>query len=177
MPVREFFQRGNAASAIRAALTVAPELSDEQVRKGIAAYIPPARQQLLPGIPPIIVDVAHNPAAFEALANTLREKHSERRIHAVIAMMKDKDARSSLMHLKGIVERLLITSTGNPRSYRPEELRDIALDVGIQARAYSENQYAYLDLHENPMISMGLVTGSFYLVGDYLKWRERAGIA
>jgi hypothetical protein len=72
---------------------------------------------------------------------------------------------------------LLIVSTWNPRSYLPEELRDIALEVGIPARAYSENQYAYLDLHENRMITLGLVTGSFYVVGDYLQWRDHAGIA
>jgi dihydrofolate synthase/folylpolyglutamate synthase len=175
--VKEYYQRENAALAIRAATTVAPELTEDAVRNGLAAYLPPARQQLLPGMPPIIVDVAHNPIAFEMLAKTLREKHSERRIKAVIGMMKDKDARSCLTHLRGLVEGLLIVSTGNPRSYLPEELRDIALEVGIPARAYSENQYAYLDLHENRMITLGLVTGSFYVVGDYLQWRDHAGIA
>ena len=57
LAVMEFYQRENAAVAIRAALTVDPELTADNIRKGLAAYLPPARQQLLPGMPLVIVDV------------------------------------------------------------------------------------------------------------------------
>ncbi|MBU1637753.1 hypothetical protein KKC97_08830 [bacterium] len=171
------FQRENAAIALAAAYAVDPDLPRDSIRKALTEYTPPARQQLLPGMPPILLDTAHNPASFKVLAETLRERYNNRRIKAVIGMMKDKDARTSLEHLRGLVEGILVVSTGNPRSYAPKELVEIAKEAGIAARAYRENQYAYLDLHENKLITLGLVTGSFYVAGDYLKWRTDAGIA
>lgn len=167
----------NAAVAISAALSIVPDLSVDAIRQALAKYLPQARQQLLPGMPPIILDTAHNPAAFKVLAETLKQRYEGRRIRAVIGMMKDKDARQSLALLRGIVEVIMTVSTGNPRSYSPDELCEIATELGIKAHAYSENKYAYIDLHENPMISLGIITGSFYVAGDYLKWRERAGIS
>ena len=171
------FQKENAAIAIAAALSIDSGLSHEDIRRVLSEYTPQARQQLMPGMPPILLDTAHNPASFRALAETLRQRFDGRRINAVIGMMKDKDARSSLVLLQGLVEIVLVVSTGNPRSYSPDQLCEIAREAGLSARAYDENEYAFLDLHENKMITLGLVTGSFYVAGDYLKWRQHAGVA
>lgn len=171
------YQRENAAVALAAVLAVDADLAKETIRKGLMSYMPPARQQLLPGMPPILLDTAHNPASFEVLAKTIRERYDGRRIKAVIGMMKDKDARSSVAHLRGLVEGIYVVSTGNPRSYEPETLCEIIREAGIPARVYDDNSCAYLDLHEDKLITLGLVTGSFYVAGDYLKWREDAGTA
>jgi dihydrofolate synthase/folylpolyglutamate synthase len=170
------YQRENAAVAIFSAFSIGGDLSEDVISKVLSTYFTSARQQILPGIPPILLDTAHNPASFRVLAETLKSQYKDRQIKAVIGMMKDKDARACLESLRGIVEGLLVVSTGNPRSFTPDELCAIAGEAGIRARAYSENKYAYIDLHENPLITLGLVTGSFYVAGDYLKWRGDAGI-
>ena len=63
------FQRFNAAAAV-AALRALPDLKvdDAAMAVGLAAARVPARLQVLPGQPAVVVDVAHNPHAARALA-------------------------------------------------------------------------------------------------------------
>jgi dihydrofolate synthase/folylpolyglutamate synthase len=59
----------------------------------LAAARVPGRTQLLesPGLPPILLDGAHNPEGIAALAAWLRRAWPGRRITALFAVMKDKD--------------------------------------------------------------------------------------
>jgi dihydrofolate synthase/folylpolyglutamate synthase len=170
-------QRDNAAAAIRTALWLFPDLDAAQIRARLSACTVPGRQQLLRGAPDVIVDVAHNPVSFAVLAQTLRRDYAHRSIHAVIGMVKDKDARSSLDALKGIVSNMHIVALTNPRSCRPEELCEIARQLGFAADCSLSLEEAFAALHRADSHDLGLVAGSFYLAGDYLKWRARAGIA
>jgi dihydrofolate synthase/folylpolyglutamate synthase len=171
------YQRENAALAVRAALLLNPEIPSQSIREALRSYVPPARQQYFTGPPAILVDVAHNPASFEALAKLLSAKHGGQRIKGVIGMMRDKDARSSLRHLTNLVEEMFVVSTGNPRSYSVEKLSEIAGEMNIPTRIFQSKQAAFEALHQARAIDLGLVTGSFYVAGDYLSWRQNAGIA
>jgi dihydrofolate synthase / folylpolyglutamate synthase len=167
--------RENAALAIRIARELHPALDINAVRTRLRTVSLPGRQQLLPGMPPVLLDVAHNPVSFAALAETLRRDHPGKPVAAVIGMMKDKDARASLAHLQGLVAELRTVHLGNPRSLPPEQLADIAISLGISA-APVPREAAFEWLHSAPNV-LGLVAGSFYLAGDYLQWRDRARIA
>src|SRR4029450_11747001 len=59
----------------------------------------PARFQVLPGKPTIILDVAHNPHAGAVLAQNLDMMGFYPRTHAVVGMLHDKD-------IGGVVARL-----------------------------------------------------------------------
>jgi len=170
-------QRDNAAVAIRAARRLFPDLPAEGIRRAIAGCMIPGRQQLLTGKPDVLVDVAHNPVSFQALGRTLRELFAGRRILGVVGMMKDKDARGSLEALRGLVNDLLIVELPNPRSAKQAELRDVAESLGFHVECPATLEAAFEKLHAASDYKLGLVAGSFYLAGDYLKWRDRAGIA
>ena len=170
-------QRDNAATAIRAARHLFPHLTAEEIRVRLAWCIIPGRQQILAGRPDVLVDVAHNPISFRALAETLKERFAERRILAVVGMMKDKDARASLQAIRPFVHDVLTVDVSSPRTRPAQEMCDEAKALGMNARCESVREAAFAALHAAGDHDLGLVAGSFYLVGDYLLWRRRAGIA
>jgi dihydrofolate synthase / folylpolyglutamate synthase len=85
------FQRFNAAAAL-AALRALPGLliDDAAVMAGLAAARVPARLQVLPGQPTVVVDVGHNPHAARALAAWLDET-PRGPVQAVFGALADKD--------------------------------------------------------------------------------------
>ena len=170
-------QRDNAAVAIRVARLIAPALSPLQIRQRLRSCVIPARQQLLPGTPPVLVDVAHNPVSFRALADTLRENFSAKTILAVVGMMRNKDARASLSALQELVTEIRLVELNSPRTADPRELLEIARDLKFRASCAASPEAAFEELHRTESHDLGLIAGSFYLAGDYLLWRTRAGIA
>jgi dihydrofolate synthase/folylpolyglutamate synthase len=170
-------QRDNAVTAICAARHLFPDLTDAEIRTRLASCVIPGRQQILKGRPEVLVDVAHNPISFRALAETLKAKFAGRRILAVVGMMKDKDARASLEAIRPFVNELVAVEVNSPRTRPAEEIRGEAEALGMNARSVATREEAFAALHEAGDHDLGLVAGSFYLVGDYLAWRQRAGIA
>lgn len=172
-----FHQRDNAAVAIRVARLIAPSLASERIRERLRSCVVPARQQLLVGTPEVLVDVAHNPVSFRALAATLRASHSRKTIQAVIGMMRNKDARASLTALQNLVEEIRFVKLNSPRSADPQDLLKIATELGFRASCPDSQERAFEQLHQIGSLDLGLIAGSFYLAGDYLLWRQRAGTA
>lgn len=170
-------QRDNAATAIRAARHLFPHLTAKDVRARMASCVIPGRQQILAGRPDVLVDVAHNPISFRALAETLKERFAGRRILTVVGMMKDKDARASLQAIRPFVHDVLTVDVNSPRTRPAQEICDEAEALGMNARCVATREEAFAALHTAADHDLGLVAGSFYLVGDYLLWRRRAGIA
>ena len=170
-------QRDNAAVAICAARLVDSSLSAAAIRDRLGQCEIPGRQQLLRGEPDVLIDVAHNPISFAALGQTLRDHHANERMAAVVGLMKDKDAKACFAHLQDLVTDLLVVPLDSPRSYDASELGGLLKEMGFGVRVYESRPEAFQALHEQRDFGLRFVTGSFYLVGDYLKWRERAGIA
>jgi len=110
-------QLRNAAGAIAALEALADRLpvSQQAVRQGLLQARIEGRFQVVPGRPAIILDVAHNPQAAEALARTLDEHYCTGRTHAVFAMLRDKDAAGVAAQLRDRVDRWYLAPTGGPR--------------------------------------------------------------
>jgi len=110
-------QLRNAAGAIAAleALQERLPVAQQAVREGLLKVRIDARFQVLPGRPALILDVAHNPQAAEALALTLGEHACAGRTHAVFAMLRDKDAAGVVGQMAARVERWYLAPTPGPR--------------------------------------------------------------
>ena len=91
--LRGAHQLANASACLAALDSVRDALpvSMNDIRTGLLGAETPARFQVLPGQPSVILDVAHNPAAAQALAVTLAEMPRGGRTFAVFAMLRDKD--------------------------------------------------------------------------------------
>ena len=94
------FQRFNAAAAVAALRALSDlKVDDAAMAVGLAAARVPARLQVLPGQPAVVVDVAHNPHAARALAAWLDET-PRGAVQAVFGALADKDIEG-VMHALG----------------------------------------------------------------------------
>ena len=124
-------QLRNAAGALAAleALEGILPVSQQAVREGLLRARIEARFQVLPGRPAVILDVAHNPQAAEALAATLDQHPSEGRTHAVFAMLRDKDAAGVVEQIGSRVDRWYLAPTSGPRGMDAQTLASIVRQV------------------------------------------------
>lgn len=124
-----------ALEALRARLPV----SQQAVRQGFAEVELPGRFQVLPGMPTVVLDVAHNPHAAAHLASNLDAMGRSGRTYAVFGVMRDKDVDGIVAPLKDRFERWFVTDLPGQRAassaWIAERLRAAGVDEGGQADA------------------------------------------
>ncbi|SMC23653.1 dihydrofolate synthase / folylpolyglutamate synthase [Andreprevotia lacus DSM 23236] len=170
------YQLGNAAVAlamlqsIRAQLPVA--LAD--IKRGLLEVNWPARCQVLPGRPQVVLDVAHNPHAARALKSALDQMGYAESTHAVFGMMADKDI-DEVIRILG--ERIAHWHVAAPDLPRAEPADALAARIrASQPRAQVDAcesvaaawQAATRTAGENDRI---LAFGSFYTVAEVMAAR------
>lgn len=96
----------NAATAIMVLELLQPVLpvSQQAIKSGILATKLPGRFQVLSNNPTVIIDVAHNPQATQALAATLQRYNWPGKTIAVAGLLQDKDIEQTLRPLVPITD-------------------------------------------------------------------------
>lgn len=177
--LRGEYQIANAA-AVLTALDVMREslpVSANDIRTGLLTAENPARFQVLPGRPAVILDVAHNPAAARALAHNLKHMRCEGRTYAVFAMLKDKDIAGVIEAVRAHVDEWLISPSEGPRGADTRVIGEELARAGVfeSVSEYENVAAAYAQAcdraAENDRI---LVFGSFYTVAAVMVLRDRA---
>jgi len=174
------FQRRNFALACTAAEAFLGRLDPEAVADVAATLTVPGRLERLPGEPPIVLDVAHNPDGAEALAEGLPELAEGRPVVACLAVLAGKDARAMIAALAPAVSHLVCTKlpadgpksplgvdfSARRQSQEADELARIARDVGIETEAIEDFDAALLRGRQLAREADGmlLVTGSHYVL-------------
>jgi len=172
--LRGEFQVGNAAAVI--ALLKAAGLEAAADTDLVAAVLPTVqvrgRGQCIEsdGIE-WLLDVAHNPAAAEALAETLAAEGRSGATLAIVGMLDDKDVEGSVRPLNEHVDQWVAVTADSHRAIPAQELaRRIANASGrpclVADSLVDAMESARRDASINDRI---LVTGSFYLVGPALE--------
>jgi len=107
----------NASGALAALEALGDRLpvSQQAVRHGLLTVELPARFQVLPGRPAVILDVAHNPHAAAVLAANLDGMGYFPATHAVFGMLRDKDIAGVIRHVAPHVDHWHVGSTHGPR--------------------------------------------------------------
>ncbi len=162
------YQRHNFAVALASSRSLDSLLTEADIAVALSGLRLDARQQYLVKHPNVLVDTCHNPASFRELAVALGQDKRFLKTIALVAMMKDKDARTSLAELRGRIDELWITEAPTPRSLPAEQLAEIAREQGLPVRVV-DRESAYSELLALPPNVRGVVCGSFYLAGDFLK--------
>lgn len=123
--LRGSFQLNNAATVLMVAelLTERLPLSQAHIREGLANVKVAGRFEVIGGEVPLILDVAHNPEAAQALADTLNAWPMPGRVYAVVAMMADKDIGGALQPLLKVVDEWHVTAIDIARSATAVRLR------------------------------------------------------
>lgn len=118
----------NQLNNASAALAVIEALSDrlavpiQDIKQGLLDVRLPGRFQVLAGQPLIILDVAHNPHALQALAYNLQQISTTGRTIAVVGMLKDKEVQKALAHMTGEVDVWHCAQLDSERSLSADQL-------------------------------------------------------
>ena len=170
-------QIANAAAAIAAldALRERLPVTAADIRTGLLTAENPARFQVIPGRPIVILDVAHNPAAARALAENLASMKIAGRTYAVFSMLNDKDIEGVVAATKRYVDEWFVAATEGSRGAGADIIRDVLVRAGHGERVHMNDRIASAYAQacdraaENDRI---VVFGSFYTVAAVMAARQ-----
>ena len=168
--LRGAMQLRNAAAAMCAldALRERLPLGMQDIRRGLAEVALPARFQVLPGRPQVILDVAHNPQAAEVLADNLGASGFAPETIAVCGMLRDKDIAGVVRIIEPRISRWHLASLAGPRAASAEEL---ARHVKAPAQCFASPAAAFEAARGRASESDKIVVfGSFLTVGEAMAW-------
>jgi len=120
------------------------------------------------GKTPVVLDVAHNPAAVQRLARQLGATMPMGRLVVIAAMMGDKDYASILSLLAPLADEFYVCDLlGNTRAAKAAQLQQALSLVGAKASCFASVAAALAKaqnaLNENDLL---VVMGSFFTVGE-----------
>ncbi len=175
--LRGGLQLRNAAAAMCAldSLRERLPLGMQHVRQGLAQVALAGRFQVLPGRPQVILDVAHNPQAAQALVQDLAGSGFAPETIAVFGMLRDKDIAGVVRALAPRVTRWHLATLDGERGASAAELGQILLAENVSAPAAQHGSAALAfaaareEASENDKI---LVFGSFLTVGKVMAYLE-----
>jgi len=167
--LRGTMQLRNASAAMCAldSLRDRLPLGMQEIRRGLAEVELPARFQVVPGRPQVILDVAHNPQAAEVLAENLARSGFAPETIAVCGMLRDKDIDGVIRALAPRVTQWHMASLSGPRAASAEELARHVAGAACFASPSLAFEAALGRAAENDKI---VVFGSFLTVGEVLGW-------
>lgn len=170
------------ASAVIAALISLREMlpvSAQDIRNGFAFVDLPGRFQVIPGKPTTVLDVAHNPHASSALAQSLGNMGYFPYTHAIFGIMSDKDIQEVIKPMLEIVDYWHCVDLPTDRSAKAVDVKEILENLGVK-----NTKDSGIDCFEDPakafqktMESIGendriLVFGSFFTVAGVMAFRK-----
>ena len=168
-------QPGNAAAALMTLHSLRDRLpvTADAIRTGLAEARLPGRFQVVPGPVEWILDVAHNPAAAAALADSGRARACAGRTHAIVGLLADKDAGAVIEALASLVDEWHPVTLVGARGRTSAELAAHLHSAGIQAVIPHDNIThacrAVLDRADTG--DRAIVFGSFHVVAPVLAAR------
>jgi len=163
----------NAMLAIKAAQILG--ISGNQIKAGIERVRLRGRIEILQRAPWYIVDGAHNPCSIKALMDTISRIIPYKRLFLIFSVMRDKDVDGIAAILAPHVHYAFWVPLNHPRAMSPAKVAKI-----FNARGVTGEQTDLVTAvgKLNKLIDatdLVLVTGSFYLVGEFLKIYEHRG--
>jgi len=163
----------NASAVLETLQLVAARrpVSETAIREGLCKVNLPGRFQLFPGDIPILLDVAHNPQAARILADHVRRHFSGRRIHAVFAVMRDKDIGGIVDNIRNLIDCWYLAPLQLSRAASAEQILEVfrSRDVAAVEHGFAGVGAAFACARRNAQDGdLILVFGSFFLVSEYL---------
>lgn len=156
-------------------------ISEHDIRKALKKVFIPGRLEIIHRDPLVILDGAHNPDKIEALTTAIKTIFSDKKIHAIVAIKKDKNAQKMILQLLRICSSITFTQykattdLGLIDSYDPHDLLMLSknikteIEINIESDPMKSLSNAKDNIGSNGLI---LVTGSLYLVGEMKKYES-----
>ncbi|MBK8187525.1 MAG: bifunctional tetrahydrofolate synthase/dihydrofolate synthase [Cellvibrio sp.] len=165
----------SVAAALQMASVLKLDFAQLDLFNRVAALRIPGRfQQLTWNSRHWVMDVAHNPAATAFLAKRLlnwKQQSSSTKIHAIVAMMSDKDRLESLTNLRSIIDQWhLLDLSFLPRAANIAQLTENLMSIGqAPVSAGDMNSCVQKVLATSQSQDLIVIFGSFYTVAEAMK--------
>lgn len=171
-PFKGEHQYRNASAVIMAIMSLRERLpvNEPAIRDGLQHAQLKGRFQLVDGDIPVLLDVGHNPQAVETLSSHLQSDFPNVKIHALFAMMKDKDIASVIGLMRERIAEWYLVPLNNPRAASPLQLSEFfqRQDISHVHLGYQDFESAFEDVRRKALPGdMILIFGSFFLVSEY----------
>lgn len=116
--LRGDIQLNNAATVLQAIELLRQKypVSQSEIRQGLSKAFTPARFQVIPGDVALIVDVAHNVQAAQALASNLATLSCSGSTIAVFGCFKDKDLVGIIRQMSPVIDRWFVATLAGARA-------------------------------------------------------------
>ncbi|WP_198265578.1 bifunctional tetrahydrofolate synthase/dihydrofolate synthase [sulfur-oxidizing endosymbiont of Gigantopelta aegis] len=169
-------------------------VSQAEIKRGLQSVQLAGRFQIYSTEPTIILDVAHNVQATQALKKSLEQlTQKSGKLHVIVGMLKDKEVSDVLAVLAPLVASWRLIDLDSPRAMPAKEMHDLLCnDILAKSKSDSDEQdrvkidcfsnftTAYQDFMTNKLmfnsIDKLLIFGSFFTVTDALKVLDLNGI-
>ena len=156
-----------AISVINFLKNIGFKISKEHVKKGLADAKIPARFEIISQNPLIILDGSHNMDGATTLANSIKLYLSQKRIIAIVGMLKDKEVSKVLSIVAPLVSDFVAVQTENYRAMDNLELCKLIKNLNktctVADNLADAANFAIKQLDENSAI---VVFGSLYLASQ-----------
>ena len=136
-----------------------------------------ARFETIMTEPKIILDVAHNPQAFQTQIQRLKNTAVEGKTHLILGMLSDKNTQQCIEILRPFIDIWYLATIDHVRGKSAEEL-DMLLTKDEIAESLSNNYKSPLDAYKAACDNASkndriLITGSFYTVAPVLEYIQQ----
>lgn len=168
IPLAGPYQAENAALALTALERLAEkgwQISEEAVRRGLAAVRWPGRFEVLGRDPVFLLEGAHNAHGMRAAVEGLRTLFPRQKLVFLLGVLADKDAGEMLDLLAPLAERVFVLRPDSPRAMEPEALCAMLAERGVRAEpraSVEEGVDAALAAAGEAVCALG----SLYLCGE-----------
>lgn len=161
------FQAHNAAIAIKTVEVLKNNykiiIGKKNIINGLKNVEWPGRLQFLEKN--VLIDCAHNPHGFKALAEEFKN-FNYRKLIAVIGFSNDKDIDSIAKIISPLLDKMILTKSRSEKAAEPEEIKKyFNKNTKIIKNPKDALNYAKKIAGKNDLI---LVAGSIYMVGEII---------
>ncbi|OLQ85941.1 bifunctional folylpolyglutamate synthase/dihydrofolate synthase [Vibrio ponticus] len=162
----------NAATALMALATANLDISDVNIVNGLNNATLPGRMQIIHQQPMVLLDVAHNPHSAQYLVDRVQQQYVNKTIHMVVAMLHDKDIKSTLEILSPLASAWYPASLTGPRAATADEL---CQHLPAEQTQYPSPVEAFdAAMTQAKAEDVIIVVGSFHTVGEVLEhWQTK----
>jgi len=174
VPTPALYQVVNAGLAVAAVRLLLGRLDGSAAREALAATAVPGRLQTVGERPLVLADGAHNPDGVRALARSLAAVAVPRPMVGVLAIMGDKGYDEMLERFLPLLDAVVCTQAGEPRSLSAEELAAALRAAAVRLGRELPEVRVATEPHEALALARELagadgsvlVGGSLYLLED-----------
>jgi len=168
----------NAAMAAIAVRKLLPNLSEEVIEKGLSKAKLPGRFEIIDtvpgyeGLPELILDGAHTLNSIKLTLDTLNKLYDEEKVNLLFACAADKDIKDISIALKHRFNHVYVTKPGSVKksdlNAEIEAFKNAEIDFEADSDYCKMIEKALSDSQKEGSIL--LVTGSFYLISEVVKF-------